>query len=160
MPGTKQSGHQLNVLLNYDGPQIDIYRSVAYAIPEGELECGRPIGHDDGSLEFPTGTPPNLYGYTRDKENPRRFHPAWPECIHRILGVFIHDKQLKIAGKCHNPKAKLCGHPVTLDQCSACPDRQPVTVYKPRPSTIPEMVAAMIVRGKPVTEARIQAKKQ
>jgi hypothetical protein len=160
VPGTKQAGHRINVLLNHEGPQVDIYRTLVYAIPEGELESGRPIGHDDGSLEFPQDHPQDLYGYTRDSENPRRFHPAWPECVHRILGVFIHDKQLKVAGHCHNPKAELCRHPVTMDQCQACSARQPVTTYKPRPSTVSEMVAAMIAKGRPVTEARIQAKKQ
>jgi hypothetical protein len=158
MPGSKQVGRPVNVLLNHDGPQIEIYRSVAYAIPEGELECGRPIGHDDGSLEFPLGTPPDLYGYIRDSENSRRFHPAWPECIHRIYGVFIHDRQLKVAGQCHNPAAEQFGRPVTTDLCQGCPVRQPAKVFKPRPSTVQEMVAAMVEQGKPSVEARIKAK--
>jgi len=157
IPDGPPLSRQINYLLNQDGPQSLFYRMVEHAIPAGDLECGRPICHEDGSLEFPIGTPADLYGYGRDSENPRRFHPAWPECIHRTLGVFIQEKQLVVAGQCNNPAFKGYGRPVTLDLCRDCPVRQMVTVVKPRPSTVSEMVAAMVARGKAATEARINA---
>ena len=158
VPGDTQSGLQINYVLNYDGPQTDVYRTLAHAVPEGDLECGRPVCHPDGALEFPTGTPADIYGYTRDGTNPRLFRPAWPECIHRAFGVLIRDKQLVIAGRCNRLGCEQFGCPVTLDLCQGCPVRQAATVYKPK--SIRTLIAEMETRGKAGAAARIAAGKK
>jgi hypothetical protein len=155
VPGNQQTGLRINYVLNYDGPQTDVYRALVHAIPEGDLECGRPVSHEDGSLEFLTSQPADIYGWTRDGANPRRFHPAWPECIHRAFGVLIQDKQLVVAGRCNRLGCEQFGRPVTLDICRECPVRQMATVYKTK--NVHDLIAAMIERGKAANEKLIVA---
>ena len=51
---------------------------------------------------------PDIHGYVRDSQNPRVFHPAWPECVYRVLRVTA-DKQLVVTGHCNGPLAAARG---------------------------------------------------
>jgi hypothetical protein len=107
-----------NYLIHSGGSIERLYRLVGHIIPnDAELTHGRPIVHDDGSLEFP-GDPPELTGYRREGSH---LYPAWPPCTLRMLQVQVAYAVLHIAGICGNPRMDDFGFEVSLDQCRKCP---------------------------------------
>jgi hypothetical protein len=117
------------------GPYSYLYRMVEAAIPpDADLKHGRPKFADDGSFEYPPGDAEveDLQGYRRNAENPRRFHPAWPDCLCRQLSVSVSNRMLVIAGKCFQPTAGRLNRTTTLDECQKCPYR-----YASRPIAPP-----------------------
>jgi hypothetical protein len=110
-----------NYLIYSGGPIENLYRLVAQAIPgNAEITHGRPVVHDDGSLEFP-GEPPVISGYLL---NGSRLYTVWPPCAMRMLAVQILNKQLTVEGICGSPPAGHFSLKVTTDQCRDCLVRQ------------------------------------
>jgi len=136
------------VILNFGSPQQHSHRLVAQAIPaDAALTHGRPACHDDGSLEFPVEGHPDIHGYVRDSRNPRVFHPAWPECVYRVLRVTA-DKQLVVTGHCNGPLAARTRQPLTTEICRVCPARR-AHVTRALPKNADEINAAVRARLKP-----------
>ena len=163
---SRQGRPQVNLLLNHGGNQAWFYKTVADVIPTGAvLRYGRPVGHEDGSLEFPAlegvgepvGEPEEIYGYERDGENRRLFRPIWPDCIERALGVFVRDELLVVAGRCNCHRAEHFNKPVTMDQCRECPARTANHVPEPLPTTAEEIKAAAEARAAESAEKRLGA---
>jgi hypothetical protein len=104
------------------GPFQRLNQLVAEAVSEHmEQSYGRPVVHDDGSLEFP-GESPKLSGYRRDGSC---LYPAWPPCTLRILKVQVVEGVLTIMGICGRPNVEHFSLEVCLDQCQECSARQP-----------------------------------
>jgi hypothetical protein len=125
-----------NYVIYTGGPFTHLYRMVEAAIPpDADLKHGRPTFHEDGSLEYPPGEAgvEDIHGYQRDAKNPRRFHPVWPECLHRPLCVSVCERLLVIAGKCHHPGTGRLGRTVTIDVCQECPLRRAPRPVGPLP---------------------------
>jgi hypothetical protein len=103
------------------GPFQRLNQLVAEAVSEHvEQSYGRPVIHDDGSLEFP-GEPPVISGYRR---NGSRLYPVWPPCAMQILAVQIVNKQLTVEVICGSPRAGHFSLKVTTDRCRDCLVRQ------------------------------------
>ena len=107
-------------LVHSGGPASNLYSLVEHAIPDVEMDHGRPKVHPDGSLEFP-GPPPAIPGYRLEGS---RLYPAWPLCTLRMLRVQVVGGVLDIAGICGNPAAEHFSREAALDQCRTCPVRQ------------------------------------
>jgi hypothetical protein len=111
----------VNYVISHGGTVQQVFRTVAASIPPGE---GRPECRDAGSLEFPYEHP-EIDGYTRDPNNPRLFHPAWPPCTCRTYKISLKDRVTTVAGVCHHLTAELQGQTVLAAQCQDCPARMP-----------------------------------
>jgi len=125
-----------NYVVYTGGPFVLLYRMVELAIPpDADLKHGRPAFHDDGSLEYPPGEtePEDIEGYQRDAETPRRFHPVWPECLHRPLCVSVRDQLLIIAARCQQPATGRMNRIVTMNECQVCTERRAPHPAPPQP---------------------------
>ena len=145
-------------ILNFGEP---FYQQVAEHI-NSELSSGQPVGHVDGSLEFPIEKdgvpypePEDIYGYERDATNRRLFRPIWPSCIERALGVFVRDKQLVVAGRCNHFQAEHYMKPVTLDKCHECPARKPTLAEFKMPDTAEGFITEAEAKAAPILKARL-----
>jgi hypothetical protein len=87
-------------------------------------DCGTPIVHDDGSIEYPKGAPPDIAGYMRDTSSLRVFHPAFAPCRQRILQVTRPQGHVALTSRCNHPKAEQFAREVTPDSCATCPTRR------------------------------------
>ncbi len=149
--GTDQ---RINYVLN-EGDVRVFHAMLERAIPDVELKYGRPVVHEDGSFEFPMGEgsigegePEDLYGYQRDGENRRLFHPIWPDCMERALGVFVHAGSMMVAGRCNHYLAEHFTRPVSVDQCRECSARRANPKREPMPRTAKEFIARCEARGR------------
>jgi hypothetical protein len=117
-------------------PGTNPLQQMQYALPPFDgvkRDFQRPVFEDDGSIEYPKlngdfEPPPNIEGYVRDKNNPWRFTPEWPECASRYHGVKMRpcgSIQVKMA--CQNPESEHNGENVTCEDCQGCPVR---TLFK------------------------------
>ena len=148
-------------ILNDGMSQARFWKLVASHI-NGELRYGQPVGNADGSLEFPAEKdgvplpePDEIYGYERDAVNRRLFRPAWNSCIERVLGVFIRDEQLVVAGRCNHFKSDQFMKPTTLDICRDCPIRRPAQVEIPTLRTAEEFLADAERKAAPALKAKL-----
>ncbi len=75
----------------------------------------------DGSLALDQQ---ELHGYQKIDG---RFHPAWPPCVERVLGVFKMDDGVGVAARCNHHEHEKFTKPILLDDCRGCPlRREPV----------------------------------
>jgi hypothetical protein len=142
--------------IHHAGDNKQFYAALEKTISEEEITNGRPTIHEDGSVEFPLGDPPDLHGYKRDETNRQLFHPLWPECVKRVVGTFVNEGRLGVIARCNNLrtlahlklekssrenlheayKQMTFTKAVTPEQCAACPCRE--LVPPPAPRTLKE----------------------
>ena len=110
-------------VLIYTTPSTErvFYRMVRMALPEKAGECGMPVVHDDGSIEYPQGEPPDILGYTRVG---RLFRPAWASCRWRALHVTHPNGCIAVRGCCGFPRSDRYLKTVQPNECADCPVRQ------------------------------------
>ncbi len=138
-----------------DGNEKVFYAVLSQATPEGELRHGKPTWHDNGDMEFPEEPTDEMYGYERDAENKRLFHPQWPDCMERALGVFLHGDLPVVAARCNHYLAGHFTKPVTVDQCRECPARRANPRRDPMPRTAEEFVARAEARARDAMKKKL-----
>jgi hypothetical protein len=119
------------ILVYSGGPPTAIFESVKFALarddPKVIRKWSKPTVHKDGSIEYTQNEaePPEIEGYSRDPNNPRRLKPCWPPCAWRILRVWRADNgSVKITCGCVNPTSGHKPHEdVTLENCKTCARR-------------------------------------
>jgi len=147
LPGVDSQVHYVL----HEGDERVFHIMLGRAIPDVELKYGRPVCHEDGSFEFPVidgAEPEDFYGYERDGQNRRLFHPLWPDCTERAMGVLVHEKMIAVAGRCNHYLAEHFTRPVTVDQCEKCPARRANPRREPLPRTAQEFLAQCEARAK------------
>ncbi len=113
-------------LIYTSGTEAAYYRMVRATLPETPGECGIPEIHDDGSIEYPQGEPPDILGY--DRIGPRLFRPSWPSCRWRALTVTHPNGCLAVRGQCHQPLSDHHLQAVLPEQCKSCSNRANIVV--------------------------------
>lgn len=109
------------------GTEQAFYRMVRRATPIEEGPCGRPVVHDDGSIEYPKGDPPDIKGYRRDG---LVFRPCLPSCKWRALSVTRPDNCFAVEPECQNPLAKQHLQETVAEHCQHCEFRSPLPTLK------------------------------
>jgi len=112
------------LLIYTGGTEAAFYRMVRLATPQEPGPCGQPVVHDDGRIEYPEGTPPDINGY--DRVAPRIFRPAWPSCRWRALTVSVSNGCFTITASCQHPLARHHLQDVLPDDCGACKAKTPI----------------------------------
>jgi hypothetical protein len=115
------------LLVYTGGTEAAFYRMVRLAIPIEPGPCGRPVVHDDGRIEYPEGTPPEIEGYERAG---RVFRPAWLSCRWRTLTVTCYDGCLAIRSCCQNPLAPHHLKQASPVDCRQCEFRTAIAVFR------------------------------
>lgn len=116
-------------LIYTSGTEAAYYRMVRANMPETPGKYGIPVVYDDGSVEYPKGTPPDILGY--DRIGPRLFRPAWPSCRWRALAVAYPNGCLTVRGQCHNPLSDLHLQTTLPELCKVCSLRTPIPTCQP-----------------------------
>jgi hypothetical protein len=115
------------------GPASRQYQLVKRAITKRNYiaRFGEPTVDEDGCIHYTkTGPkPPTPAGYELVPDEDWKFRPVWPSCAHRILRVIhLEDGSLHVEGLCNKPAAdKLPHYALSVDDCSKCPHRQPIS---------------------------------
>jgi hypothetical protein len=138
-----------------DGNERVFYATLSKATPEGELRHGKPTWHDNGDMEFPEEPADDIYGYDRDSENRKLFHPQWLDCMERALGVFLHGDLPVVAARCNHYLAGHFTKPVTVEQCRECPARRANPRREPMPRTAAEFIARAEARSREAIKKRL-----
>lgn len=121
-----------HLLVYTGGTEAAFYQMMRATLPESG-SCGKPIIHDDGSVEYPYGEPADIEGYERVDT---LFKPMWPSCRWRALHV-SHPDTIQIRATCLCPLGNSHLQDVHVPACMGCTLRIPIDQQKKALARLP-----------------------